>query len=87
MTDVLNKKTIGLIAKYETTKHINPKKIKFHITPKITKPKIKAIDMKKKKQPTLVLSYNLSSNPEREFVGVALMRWRNGTGIANLGGT
>ena len=85
MTDVLNKKDYWINCQYETTKHINPKKIKFHITPKITNLKIKAIDMKKKKQPTLVLSYNLSSNPEREFVGIALMRWRNGTGIANLG--
>ena len=75
MTDVLNKKDYWINCQYETTEtHQSKNKVSHHS--QNYKPKNQSNRYEKEKTTTLVLSYNLSSNPEREFVGVALMRWR-----------
>jgi len=83
MSDLLNKKNLWLNVKYETTNSIKPLSINLSITPKLSKLKV-IFDNNGKKIPKMRLHYSLSSNPNKTFIGEALLRWGNGIGIANI---
>ena len=79
----LNEKDFWLNAFYENNTDIEPKKLQWCVTPKLSNLKCE-VCIQENKKPILKLSYNLSSNPTKKFNGKALLRWGNGKGIANV---
>ena len=83
MCKCLNEKDFWLNAFYENNTDIEPKKLQWCVTPKLSNLKCE-VCIRENKKPILKLSYNLSSNPTKKFNGKALLRWGNGKGIANV---
>ena len=79
----LDDKDFWLNAFYENDSDIEPKKLQWCVTPKLSNLKCD-VCIQENKKPILKLTYNLSSNPTKKFNGKALLRWGNGKGIANV---
>lgn len=83
MCKCLGEKDLWLNAFYENNTDIEPKKLQWCVTPKLSNLKCE-VCIQENKNPILKLTYNLSSNPTKKFKGKALLRWGNGKGIANV---
>ena len=83
MCKCLGEKDLWLNAFYENNTDIEPKKLQWCVTPKLSNLKCE-VCIQENKKPILKLTYNLSSNPTKKFKGKALLRWGNGKGIANV---
>ena len=79
----LDDKDFWLNAFYENDSDIEPKKLQWCVTPKLSNLKCE-VCIQENKKPMLKLTYNLSSNPTKKFNGKALLRWGNTKGIANV---
>ena len=79
----INEKDFWLNAFYEKSTDIESKKKHWCITPKLSNLKCE-ICINENQYPKINLTYNLSSNPNKKFVGVALLRFGNGNGISNI---
>jgi len=83
MCKCLIEKDFWLNAFYEKSTDIEPKKLQWCVTPKLSNLKCE-VCIQENRNPVLKLTYNLSSNPTKKFNGKALLRWGNGKGIANI---
>ena len=83
MCKCLSEKDFWINAFYENNTDIEPKKLHWCVTPKLTNLRCE-VCIQENKNPILKLTYNLSRNPAKKFNGKALLRWGNGKGIANI---
>ena len=83
MCKCLSEKDFWINAFYENNTDIEPKKLQWCVTPKLTNLRCE-VCIQENKNPILKLTYNLSRNPAKKFNGKALLRWGNGKGIANI---
>lgn len=83
LQQILGEKNYWINAFYPTTDTIDTDTYFMSVTPTLSDLTIQLVQ-NTKGVTKIQLHYNLSSNSTRRFQGQALLRWRNGKGIANV---
>jgi len=81
---VLEDKNYWINTFYKTSKEIVPEFSFISKTPQISNLNIEIDLGTSKNLPKAILKYNLTSNPDKIFIGEARLRWGNGNGISNI---